>query len=126
LLVKDEVLVRKVLEGDISSFTVLVKRYQDRLYSFLPKITYSKEDAEEILQDVFLRAYKYLYRYNEKWSFSTWIYKIAANTYKSGYKKRKNTMKKLLLRKYLRNYTIYRIVRKLYTKIKKCTQNLLR
>lgn len=104
-MVKDEVLVKKVLEGDTSGFTVLVKRYQDRLYSFLLKITYSKEDAEEILQDVFLRAYKYLYRYNEKWSFSTWIYKITANTYKFVYKKRK---------KYYEKITFERIPEELY------------
>lgn len=87
---KDKNLVTNILNGDSESFSLLVQLYQNRLYNFFLKLTLSKEDAEELLQDVFLRVYKYLYKYNDRWDFSTWIYKIAVNTYKSSYKKKKN------------------------------------
>lgn len=86
---RDKDLVNNILNGDSESFSILVQLYQNRLYNFFLKLTFSKEDAEEILQDVFLRVYKYLYKYNDNWDFSTWIYKIAINTYKSSYKKNK-------------------------------------
>jgi len=86
---RDRKLVNNILNGDSDSFSVLVQLYQNRLYNFFIKLTFSKEDSEEILQDVFLRVYKYLYKYNDRWDFSTWIYRIAINTYKSSYKKKK-------------------------------------
>lgn len=86
---KDNILVTSTLRGDMDSFTELVRSYQNNLYNFLLRMTYSKEDAEEILQDVFFKAYKYLYKYNSRWSFSTWLYRIAVNTFKSNCKKQK-------------------------------------
>mgnify|MGYP003804293887 CR=1 FL=1 len=82
-------MVMNVLNGDCESFSALVQLYENRIYNFLLKLTLSKEDAEEILQDVFLRVYKYLHKYDDKLNFSAWIYKIALNTYKSSYKKKK-------------------------------------
>ncbi len=86
---RDSILVANTLKGDIDSFSLLVQNYQNRLYSFLLKMTYSREDAEEILQEVFIRAYNYLYKYNSSLSFSSWIYRIAVNTFKTEYKKKK-------------------------------------
>lgn len=86
---EEKILVERVLDGDTDSFSVLVNKYQDRLYKFLLGLTFCKEDAEEILQDVFIRAYNYLHRYNGKWSFSTWLHKIAVNTFKDFYKRKK-------------------------------------
>lgn len=88
---RDGILVANTLKGDIDSFTLLVQNYQNRLYSFLLKMTCSREDAEEILQEVFIRAFNYLYKYNSSWSFSSWIYRIAVNTFKTEYKKKKKS-----------------------------------
>jgi len=64
--------------------------YQGKLFNFLLKMTSSREDAEEITQEVFIKVYNNLYKYNNRWSFSTWIYRIAINTLRSEYRKAKN------------------------------------
>jgi RNA polymerase sigma-70 factor (ECF subfamily) len=53
-------------------------------------MSFSKEDAEDMTQDVFIRVYNNLYQYNGKWCFSTWIFRIAVNVFKSEYSKKKN------------------------------------
>lgn len=85
---RDRQLVKNILNGDSESFSTLIQSYHNRLYNFFLKLTFSKEESEELMQEVFLRVYKYLYKYNDKWKFSTWVYKIAINTYKSSYKKK--------------------------------------
>lgn len=88
---RDNILVVNTLKGDTDSFSQLVQNNQNRLYGFLLKMTYSKEDAEEIMQEVFIRAYNYLYKYDNRWSFSSWLYRIAVNTFKTEYKKKKRS-----------------------------------
>lgn len=87
----DPVLIESSLKGDIEAFSALVRKYQDRLYNFIMKMNLSREDSEEIVQEVFIKVYNNLYRYNSSWSFSTWLYRIAVNTLRSEYKKRKKT-----------------------------------
>ncbi|HPU42541.1 MAG TPA: RNA polymerase sigma factor [Acetivibrio clariflavus] len=87
---RDSILVENTLKGDINSFEELMSLYQDKLFNFLSKMTASREDAEEITQEVFIKVYKNLYKYNSKWSFSAWIYRIAINTLRSEYRKVKN------------------------------------
>lgn len=85
----ETILVSKILKGDKDSFSSLVGIYQNQLYNFIYKLTYSKEDSEEILQDVFIKVYNNLYRYDSRYSFSTWIYRIAINTFKTSYRVKK-------------------------------------
>lgn len=87
---RDSMLVESTLKGNIDSFEELMSLYQDKLLNFISKMTASQEDAEEITQEVFIKVYKNLYKYNNKWSFSTWIYRIAINTLRSEYRKVKN------------------------------------
>jgi RNA polymerase sigma-70 factor (ECF subfamily) len=87
----EKILVSRALNGDIDSFSSLVYKYQDRLYKFLLGLTFNRQDAEEILQDVFIRTYNYLHKYNSNWSFSTWIHKISVNTFKDYYKHKRKT-----------------------------------
>ncbi|MCX7745775.1 MAG: RNA polymerase sigma factor [Clostridia bacterium] len=87
---KENVLIRNILNGDIGSFETLIAMYRNRIFNFLLKMTLSKEDSEDLTQEVFIRVYNNLYQYNNKWCFSTWIYKIAVNVFKTEYIKRKN------------------------------------
>lgn len=81
--------IKRIRNGDIEAFEEIVDRYKNKLYSFLVKMTCSKQDSEEILQEVFIRVFKNIDKYNDRWMFSTWIYRIAINTYKSYMKKTK-------------------------------------
>lgn len=73
----DEQLVAASLEGSDTAFDELVLRYRERLMRFLLTRSSSREDAEDAIQDTFISAYRYLYSFNPRWRFSTWIYRIA-------------------------------------------------
>lgn len=75
----DRQLIEASLAGETEAFGVLVQRYQDRLYPTLLRLTGSAEDASDLLQDAFLRAFERLDRYQGGSSFYTWIYRIAVN-----------------------------------------------
>ncbi|RKD88482.1 RNA polymerase sigma factor [Mangrovibacterium diazotrophicum] len=75
----DEYYITKVLEGDVASFSYLVDRYQDMVYGLAFKLLRNEEDAEEMAQDSFVKAYRSLNSYRQQSKFSTWIYRITYN-----------------------------------------------
>ena len=75
----DKVLVKKAKNHDFDAFEELVTRYETKVYNLAYKMLGSQEDAEDILQDTFISAFKSLSSFKEKSSFSTWIYRIATN-----------------------------------------------
>lgn len=72
--------INSVLEGDINAFSFLVERHKDFVYTMCLKIVRNPEDAEEIAQDVFLKAYRSLGSFRKESKFSTWLYRICYNT----------------------------------------------
>lgn len=76
---RDWELARRAQEGDMGAFTELVQLYKDRLFNFIFRMVHSREEAEDLLQEVFLRVYKSLATYSPQYQFSTWIYRIAQN-----------------------------------------------
>jgi len=72
-------LVHATRNGDVSAFEELVKRYDRRLYRIAEGITHSDEDAEEVVQMAFLKAYQNLNRFQGSAKFSTWLIRIAIN-----------------------------------------------
>jgi len=75
----DSELVQACLDGDAERFCLLVERYQGRIIKFLAHRIGSYEDAQELAQEVFLKAYVALESYDAAFKFSTWIYRIAMN-----------------------------------------------
>lgn len=75
----DLLLVRRCAAGDSAALREIVCCYQGRLCGFLAQMLGSREDAEEALQDVFLRVWQQAGRFQGRASFSTWLYRIAAN-----------------------------------------------
>lgn len=76
---RDWDLVKRAQAGDMAAFTELVVHYKDRLFNFIYRMIHSREEAEDLLQEVFLRVYKSLSSYSPQFQFSTWIYRIAQN-----------------------------------------------
>lgn len=76
----DEELVRRARAGDRAAFGSLVSRYQDRVYRLSYRLTASTADAEEVVQETFLRAYRRLGGFRGEAKFSTWLFRIATNT----------------------------------------------
>lgn len=72
--------IKQILAGDISKFSYFVERYKNMAFSIAFRIINNKEDAEEAVQDSFLKAYKALPKFRQEAKFSTWFYKIVVNT----------------------------------------------
>lgn len=75
----DAAVVAQVLTGDREAFRVLVDRHSRNIFKAVYRMIGNQEDADEIVQETFLRAYKSLNRFQERSSFYTWIYRIAIN-----------------------------------------------
>lgn len=73
-------LIRKVLEGNAEAFAPLVERYSRPIFALVVGIVGQREEAEELTQDIFLKAYTKLSTFNHRSTFSTWLYRIACNT----------------------------------------------
>lgn len=72
--------IRQVLDGDTRAFGILIDRYKDRSLSLLLSMVHDHDEAEDILQDAFIKAYEGLKKFNFNSSFSTWLYRIVVNT----------------------------------------------
>jgi RNA polymerase sigma-70 factor, ECF subfamily len=75
----DVLAVSKARSGDTDAFRVLVERHSRSLFRLAFRMTGNQQDAEDVVQESFLRAYKQLARFDERASFGTWLYRIAAN-----------------------------------------------
>ena len=75
----DAALVRRVLDGEVESFAVLVSRYRDRYGRFAVHMLGNREDAEEALQDTFVRAYRSLATCDDPARFGSWLFRILVN-----------------------------------------------
>ena len=73
-------LIRRVLEGHQQDFSLLIKKYEASVFRTAMGLLHSKEDAEEITQDVFLKVYQSLSSFNGRSAFSTWLYRITINS----------------------------------------------
>ena len=72
-------LIAAVLEGDQERFGELVNRYQGRLVNYLFRLLRDYGEANDLAQEVFLKVYRALDRYNPKYKFSTWLFRVAQN-----------------------------------------------
>ena len=79
----DAAVVTSFLDGEERAFQELVDRYQTRLLNFIYRTIGDREKAEDLVQEVFIRVYRHLHRFDRSKKFSTWIYTIASNLAKN-------------------------------------------
>jgi len=79
----DSGVVSAFLQGEERAFQELVERYQTRLLNFIYRTIGDRERAEDLVQEVFIRVYRHLHRFDRSKKFSTWIYTIASNLAKN-------------------------------------------
>ncbi len=72
----DEYYINETLNGNVNAFAFLVERYKHMVFTLIIRIVKNREEAEEISQDVFVKAYTNLKNFKGESKFSTWIYKI--------------------------------------------------
>ncbi len=75
----DEELVAAILRGEDDSFRDLVLRYQGRVVNYLHRLLRNLDEAHELAQEVFLRVYRALDRFDPRYRFSTWLFRVAQN-----------------------------------------------
>src|SRR6202035_5395126 len=75
----DEELVAAVLSGDRDRFGDLIDRYQGRLVNYLFRLLRNADDAHDMAQEVFVKVYQVLDRYDPQYKFSTWLFRVAQN-----------------------------------------------
>jgi len=88
---QDLALVHACKSGDAAAFEELVKRYDVRLFSIAQHITHNREDAEDAVQEAFLKAFRKLTQFQENSQFSTWLTRIAVNESLMKLRKRRTT-----------------------------------
>lgn len=88
----DNELISNVLQGNQQAYAQLVQRYQAYVFTLVIRMVPSREEAEELAQDVFIKAYKYLNDFRGESKFSTWLYTIAGNTCLSHLRKKKQAV----------------------------------
>ncbi len=76
----DTEIISKVLSGEHQAYAVLVNRYQNYVFTLSLRFTKNREDAEEVAQDIFIKAYRALADFKGNSKFSTWLYTIVNNT----------------------------------------------
>jgi len=77
--ISDEDLIEKFQRGDLYAYELIVKRYKDQLLNFVYRFLHNQEEAEDVVQETFLRVYRNRHAYQRVAKFSTWIYTIAGN-----------------------------------------------
>jgi len=82
-LTDDSGVVTAFLGGEERAFEELVVRYQTRLLNFIYRTVGDRERAEDLVQEVFIRVYRHLHRFDRSKKFSTWVYTIASNLAKN-------------------------------------------
>jgi RNA polymerase sigma-70 factor, ECF subfamily len=88
--ISDAVAVERTLAGEREAYRVLVERHSAYVYRLAYRMTGNKEDAEEVVQEAFLRAYQKLQQFAGNANFGTWVYRIAANYAIDRLRQRKN------------------------------------
>jgi RNA polymerase sigma factor (sigma-70 family) len=88
--VEEEALVKKARHGDLGAYDELVRRYQERIYGTIYHMTANHEDANDLAQESFIKAFHALRSFKGGSSFYTWLYRIAVNKTINHLKQRKN------------------------------------
>jgi RNA polymerase sigma-70 factor (ECF subfamily) len=84
----DWAVVQKVQAGNVGAFDQLVQKYREHIFSVIYNMTSNREDASDLTQETFIKAFQAIARFQGKSSFFTWIYRIAINTTMTFLKKR--------------------------------------
>ena len=87
--VEDRDLILKARRGDVEAYNLLISRWEKRVYNYILRLVANREDALDLTQDVFLKAYQSLTRLEDPARFAPWLYRIAHNEAISLHRKRR-------------------------------------
>lgn len=85
----DEDIVRQVKEGNTEAFGLLVKRYEQKILRYARRFLFGHEDGQDLVQEVFLKAYANIQSFDGEHKFSSWLYRIAHNEFINALRKKR-------------------------------------
>ncbi len=85
----DSILINQAKSGDDQAYDKLLKKYRNSVYNLVYRMVRDVEEAEDLTQEAFIKAFNSLAQFNEEYAFSTWLYKIATNNCIDYFRKRK-------------------------------------
>lgn len=88
-VINDVEIIEKVKEGNPEEFEKIITKYSKMVYSIAYRLLRDAEEARDLSQDVFLRAFRFINKYNPEFKMSTWLVRIAYNLYKDRFKTKK-------------------------------------
>jgi len=94
---EEEELIRLSKEGNEEAFGTIVNKYKTKVFNMAFSLTYNREVADDLSQEIFIKAYFALPKFNFKSAFGTWLYKISSNHIKD-YLRKESRIKKISLR----------------------------
>lgn len=86
---RDHSLMARVAENDLAAFNELVNLYKGKLFTMLVRMVHSEAEAEDLLQETFVRVWEHRRNFDDRYCFSTWVYTIAMNLGKNELRKRR-------------------------------------
>ncbi|PLR92539.1 RNA polymerase sigma factor [Bacillus sp. T33-2] len=87
--------IREVLSGNKQAYANIINKYKNKLYATILRMTKNPQDAQDLVQDAFIKVYHQLGKYDEKGSFSSWIYRVAINHCMDEFRKKRYKMKQI-------------------------------
>lgn len=84
--------VRQVLSGDKQAYANIINKYKNSLYATILRMTKNPQDAQDLVQEAFIKVYHQLGKFEQKGSFSSWLYRVAINHCMDEFRKKRYTM----------------------------------
>ena len=85
----DSILINQAKSGDDQAYDKLLNKYRNSVYNLVYRMVRDIQEAEDLTQEAFIKAFNSLVQFNEEYAFSTWLYKIATNNCIDFFRKRK-------------------------------------
>jgi RNA polymerase sigma factor (sigma-70 family) len=79
-IIDDNIIIQQALRGEQQGYALLVKKYEQMVFTLVLRVVKNREEAHELAQDAFLKAFKYLPNFRGECKFSTWLYRIVYTT----------------------------------------------
>lgn len=89
--------IQDVLSGDKQAYAHIINKYKNLLYATILRMTQNQQDAQDLVQEVFIKVYNQLDKYDKKGEFSSWLYRVAINHCMDEFRKKRYKMKQVEL-----------------------------
>ena len=88
---EEQLWIQQVLAGDKQAYAHIINKYKNQLYGTILRMTKNPQDAQDLVQDAFIKVYRNLDKYDASGSFSSWLYRVAINHCMDEFRKKRHS-----------------------------------